>query len=77
MTTTLDAPVQNLPTPSPEFWEALKVVRNYLLHNRAEELFAHPAVQYRGLFDLKEALSTVEYYLYLVQSEEEDSRAVE
>lgn len=77
MTTKMNAPVQYLPAPTQDFWEALRVVRNYLLHNRAEEVFADPAAQFRGEHNLTTALAIVDHHLYMNDCEEDSYCDVE
>jgi hypothetical protein len=65
MTTPNEAQTQYLPTPPADFWKALLEVRNYLLFNKAEEIFVLPPEQYRGDLGIRASLSMIDRYLDL------------
>jgi len=68
---------QYLCTPPKEFWESLRVVRNYLLFNRAEEIFACPPLIYCTRNNLRDAFDEIDFYLEFVRLAEEEHSIVE
>ena len=72
MTASIPKTDPHLPTPTSEFWEALSVVRTYLLFNKADEVFALPPLQFRGKYDLKNAFWIVDRYLDLMEMNKQD-----
>ena len=68
---------QYLPTPPKEFWESLRMVRNYLLFNRAEEIFSHLPRRYWTRPTIRDAFDEIDFYLEFVRLAEEEHSIVE